>query len=156
MKARKLLMIVNPRAGKNKSRGPLFDAAAALSQAGYLLSIHMTAAPGDAAETAKREGGKYDLVVAVGGDGTLNEVVSGLVQLRRPPLLGYLPQGAPTTLPPAFIFPATRRRPPPPSPGTFPGFWTWASGTGGAFCTWPPSGPSPAPATPPPRTPKTP
>ena len=94
MKPRRLLMIVNPRAGKNKSHGPLFDAAAALSQAGYLLSIHVTAAPGDAAETARREGGHYDVVVAVGGDGTLNEVASGLIQLRRPPLLGYLPQGS--------------------------------------------------------------
>ena len=94
MKPRKLLMIVNPRAGKSKSHGPLFDAAAALPLAGYLLSIHVTSAPGDAAETARREGGRYDLVVAVGGDGTLNEVVSGLVQLRRPPLLGYLPQGS--------------------------------------------------------------
>ena len=44
MKPRKLLLILNPRAGKNKSRGPLFDAAAALSQAGYLLSIHVTSA----------------------------------------------------------------------------------------------------------------
>ena len=95
MEPKKLLMIVNPRAGRNKSRGPLFDAAAIFSQAGYLLSIHVTSAPGDAAETARREGGRYDLVVAVGGDGTLNEVVSGLVQLRRPPLLGYLPQGSP-------------------------------------------------------------
>ena len=94
MKQRQLLMIVNPRAGKNKSRGPLFDAAAALSQAGYLISIHNTAAPGDAAETAAREGGNYDLVVAVGGDGTLNEVASGLIRLREPPLLGYLPQGS--------------------------------------------------------------
>jgi len=94
MKQRRLLMIVNPRAGKSKSHGPLFDAAAVLSQAGYLISIHITTAPGDATETARREGGHYDLVVAAGGDGTLNEVVSGLVQLRRPPLLGYLPQGS--------------------------------------------------------------
>ncbi|MEY8385892.1 diacylglycerol kinase family protein [Oscillospiraceae bacterium 38-13] len=94
MKSRRLLMIVNPRAGKSKSHGPLFDAAAVLSQAGYLLSIHITTAPGDAAATAKREGGRYDVVVAVGGDGTLNEVASGLLQLRRPPLLGYLPQGS--------------------------------------------------------------
>lgn len=94
MKQRRLLMIVNPRAGKSKSHGPLFDAAAVLSRAGYLLSIHMTAASGDAAETAEREGGHYDLVVAVGGDGTLNEVASGLIRLRRPPLLGYLPQGS--------------------------------------------------------------
>ena len=54
MKPRKLLMIVNPRAGKNKSKGPLFDAAAAFSQAGYLLSIHITSAPGDAAEATER------------------------------------------------------------------------------------------------------
>lgn len=94
MKARKLLMIFNPRAGKNKSRGPLFDAAASLSQAGWLLSIHVTSGPGDAAETARREGAHYNLVVAVGGDGTLNEVASGLVQLKKPPLLGYLPQGS--------------------------------------------------------------
>ena len=94
MKQRKLLMIVNPRAGRSKSRGPLFDAAAALSGAGYLISIHMTAAPGDGAETAAREGGRYDVVVAVGGDGTLNEVASGLMKLEQRPLLGYLPQGS--------------------------------------------------------------
>ena len=91
---KKLLLIVNPRAGKNKSRGPLFDAAAVLSRGGYLLSIQETAAAGDAVEIAAREGGKYDVVVAVGGDGTLNEVVTGLMRLKTPPLLGYLPQGS--------------------------------------------------------------
>lgn len=94
MEHRKLLMIVNPRAGRNKSRGPLFDAAAILSQAGYLLSIRQTAAAGDAAEIAAREGGAYDVVVAVGGDGTLNEVISGLMRLEKRPPLGYLPQGS--------------------------------------------------------------
>ena len=90
---KKLLLIVNPRAGRSKSRGPLFDAAAAFSEAGYLLTIHMTTAPGDATETAAREGMHYDLVVAVGGDGTLNETIQGLHRLEHPPLLGYLPQG---------------------------------------------------------------
>lgn len=94
MKPRKLLMIVNPKAGRSKSRGPLFDAAAVLSDAGYWISIHNTAFPGDAAATAQREGPRADVVVAVGGDGTLNEVTSGLSQLKRPPLLGYLPQGS--------------------------------------------------------------
>ena len=94
MEQKKLLLIVNPRAGKNKSRGPLFDAAAVLSQAGYLLSIHNTTAqPGDAADTAAAAA-EYDAGVAVGGDGTLNEVVTGLTRLERPPLLGYLPQGS--------------------------------------------------------------
>lgn len=95
MKQRKLLMIVNPRAGRNKSRGPLFDAVSIFSEAGYLISVHQTSAPGDAVETVVREGGKYDLVVAVGGDGTLNEVVSGLMQMKKKrPLLGYLAQGS--------------------------------------------------------------
>lgn len=94
MEQKKLLMIVNPRAGRNKSRGPLFDAAAIFSEAGYLVSIHNTTArPGDAGEAAAA-GGEYDAVVAVGGDGTLNEVVGGLMRLEHPPLLGYLPQGS--------------------------------------------------------------
>lgn len=91
---KKALMIVNPRAGKSKSRGPLYDAAAILSGGGYLLNIHNTVAPGDARDRARREGGKYDAVVAVGGDGTLNEVVSGLMRLDNPPPLGYIPQGS--------------------------------------------------------------
>lgn len=88
-----LLLIFNPKAGRSKPRGPLFDAVAQLSEGGYLIRIHRTTAAGDAAETAAREGGNYDLVVASGGDGTLNEVISGLSRLEHPPLLGYLPQG---------------------------------------------------------------
>lgn len=94
MDRKKLLLIVNPKAGRSKSRGPLFDAASIFSQAGYLLTIHNTTAPGDAARTAASEGGDYDVVVAVGGDGTLNEVISGLMRLEKQPLLGYMPQGS--------------------------------------------------------------
>lgn len=94
MDRKKLLLIVNPKAGRSKSRGPLFDAASVFSEAGYLLSIYNTTAPGDAAETAAEEGGSYDVVVAAGGDGTLNEVISGLMRLETRPLLGYLPQGS--------------------------------------------------------------
>ena len=91
---KKLLMIVNPRAGRSKPRGPLYDAAAAFCDAGYLLSIRRTAAAGDARRIAEEAGGAYDTVVAVGGDGTLNEVISGLQTLAYPPVVGYLPQGS--------------------------------------------------------------
>lgn len=94
MTHKRLLLIVNPRAGRSKSRSPLFDAIALFSEAGYLISVHKTAGPGDATETAAREGSSYDLVVAVGGDGTLNEVIAGLMRLNPRPLLGYLPQGS--------------------------------------------------------------
>ena len=93
MRTKKLLFIVNPRAGRNKPHGPLFDALAVLSESGYLVRVHRTTAPGDAADTAAREAKKYDLVVAAGGDGTLNEVISGLMRLESPPPLGYLPHG---------------------------------------------------------------
>ena len=53
MKTKKLLFILNPRAGRNKPHGPLFDALAILSGAGYLIRIHETSAPGDAADTGR-------------------------------------------------------------------------------------------------------
>ena len=94
MTQRKLLFIVNPRAGRSKSRSPLFDAISVFSEAGYLTSLHKTTAPGDASVTAAREGEEYDLIVAAGGDGTLNEVITGLMRLEKRPPLGYLPQGS--------------------------------------------------------------
>ena len=87
-------MIINPRAGRSKPTGPLLDAAAVFSEGGYLLSLHKTSAPRDAMVHAAKYGGDYDVVVAVGGDGTLNEVACGLMQLEHPPLLGYLAQGS--------------------------------------------------------------
>lgn len=94
MVQKKLLMIVNPTAGRSKPRGPLFDAAALFSQAGYLLSIRQTESPGDAIKIAAECGEDTDVVVAVGGDGTLNQTISGLMSLEQRPLLGYLPRGS--------------------------------------------------------------
>ncbi len=91
---KKLLFIVNPRAGKTKSRAPLFDAVAQFSRAGYLVRVYITEAGGQARDIAARWGGQYDMVVCAGGDGTLNETISGLMQLEQRPLLGYLPCGS--------------------------------------------------------------
>ncbi len=93
---RRLLFIVNPRAGKTKSRAPLFDAVTIFSEAGYLVRVAQTRRHGDAAELAERFGAGYDLVACHGGDGTLNETVNGIMRLpkeKRPPL-GYLPGGS--------------------------------------------------------------
>ena len=91
---KKLLFIVNPRAGKTKSSAPLFDAVAAFSRAGYLVRVFVTEAGGQARDIAAKWGGQYDLVVCAGGDGTLNETISGLMQLEQRPPLGYLPNGS--------------------------------------------------------------
>jgi len=91
---KKLLLIVNPRAGKTKSREPLFDAVSVFSDAGYLVKVRTTKAKGDAARIAAEESGGYDAVVCSGGDGTLNETLNGLMQLEKRPPLGYLPGGS--------------------------------------------------------------
>lgn len=96
--AKKLLMIVNPTAGKakvkNKAEGGLFDAVCAFSEAGFLVDARLTQRRGHATELVAELAGHYDLVVCCGGDGTLNETVSGMMALpgEMPPL-GYLPAG---------------------------------------------------------------
>lgn len=93
---KKLLLILNPKAGKAKARNDhgLFDAICAFSEAGYLVNAHMTHARGHATILARTLAPEYDLVVCCGGDGTLNETVCGLMQCDRPvPPLGYLPAG---------------------------------------------------------------
>ena len=93
---KKLLFIVNPRAGRTKSTAPLFDAVARFSQAGYLVRVFVTCGRGDTTQAAAECGAEYDLVVCAGGDGTFNETVSGLMAIpaeHRPPV-GYLPCGS--------------------------------------------------------------
>ena len=93
---KKLLFIVNPRAGKTKSRAPLFDAVSIYSEAGFLVSVRMTSHRGEATELAEELGADYDLVVCHGGDGTLNETVNGVMRIPREkrPAVSYLPGGS--------------------------------------------------------------
>ena len=92
--AKTLLLIVNARAGRTRSMAPLFDVAAHFSEEGYLVSIRCTQHPGHAAELAETEGKNFDCIVCCGGDGTLNETVSGVMRLEAPPPLGYIPCGS--------------------------------------------------------------
>lgn len=92
--AKTLLLIVNPRAGRARSAGPLFGAVSHFCEEGYLVSVRQTREPGHAVEIAAGEGGKFDCVVCCGGDGTLNETVNGLLRLDAPPPLGYIPGGS--------------------------------------------------------------
>ena len=91
---KKLLFIVNPKAGRAKSMAPLFDAVARFSQAGYLVRVFVTTQSGDAYQAAAETGTDYDLVVCAGGDGTLNETLSGLMAHEDRPPIGYLPFGS--------------------------------------------------------------
>ena len=65
-------------------------------KADYEVTIYPTQAQGDAIHKIETEAGDYDLVVCSGGDGTLNEVVSGLMTItpEKRPELGYIPSGS--------------------------------------------------------------
>ena len=90
---RKLLFIVNPRAGKTKSSAPLFEAVSIYSEAGYLVSVRQTRARGDATVLAETMGVDFDVIVCHGGDGTLNETINGVMRLpkEKRPQVSYLP-----------------------------------------------------------------
>ena len=89
-----LLLIYNPHAGKQRITAKLHDVVYHFTTAGYLVTARPTLFRGDATKVAAEEGHRYDHVVCCGGDGTLNEVVTGLLMHRENmPVLGYLPAG---------------------------------------------------------------
>ena len=75
-----MLLIANPRAGKGAVKGTLPDLRRELDAQGLEHDVHLTTGPGDgeaAARAALRDGRRF--LVAVGGDGTIQEVVNGML-----------------------------------------------------------------------------
>lgn len=93
---KRMLLIINRYAGKNKIVGRLTDLLDHFAQQGYLPTVHMTRHPGDATQIACQLGEEYPLVVCSGGDGTLSEVVAGVMRLpaEKRPAVGYIPAGS--------------------------------------------------------------
>lgn len=82
----KIRIIGNPVAGGARAAGVVERLAAALQRRGADVSAYFTGAAGDARREAARIGDTYDLIIAAGGDGTLNEVLNGLEHPERTPL----------------------------------------------------------------------
>lgn len=87
-------IIYNPTSGREVFRKHLGEVLEKFELAGYETSCHATTCEGDATEAAKDavERG-FDLVVAAGGDGTLNEVVAGVSPFDKRPTIGLIPTG---------------------------------------------------------------
>ena len=88
-----LMLIVNPMAGRGAYKTNFAEALALLAKGGYRTTLFFTAARGDATRFAAENAGNYDIVACIGGDGTLSEVLAGLMQLDNPPPIGYFPMG---------------------------------------------------------------
>lgn len=92
---KRMLFVYNPKAGKAKIRNKLSDIVDVFARSGYSIVVHPTQGQGDAREVVKnREKGAYDLIVCSGGDGTLDEVVAGMMQTQEHLPVGYIPAGS--------------------------------------------------------------
>ena len=93
MVGKKILLIVNPIAGRSHTKSGLYRALDLFSNSGYQVSLQKTVSKGHATSIVLEHGKENDIVVCCGGDGTLNEVVSGVMQLGIKVPLGYIPAG---------------------------------------------------------------
>ncbi len=90
---KKMLFIFNPHAGKGSMGSKLLALLNYFTSAGYDVTAYPTQMPEDALKKTKEEAAQYDLLVCSGGDGTLDEVVTGMLQGNVQIPLGYLPAG---------------------------------------------------------------
>lgn len=90
---KKMMFIYNPQAGKEKIREHLSEIIEIFSEEGFDVTIIPTRKSGDVTELVVAHGSEYDYVVCSGGDGTMNEMATGMMQLEKKPMVGYIPAG---------------------------------------------------------------
>lgn len=91
---KKLLFIFNPKSGKGQIGSKLIDILNVFIASGYTVITHPTQGPMDGCYVAKKMMNEVDLIVCSGGDGTLDEIVTGLMEAKASVPLGYIPSGS--------------------------------------------------------------
>ncbi len=89
----RLLLIINPAAGMSKKKPCISQIVQWFQSKSYAVTVMTTGKKGDAEEFAEQHAPEHDLVVCCGGDGTLNEVITGLMRTGCTKPIGYLPAG---------------------------------------------------------------
>ncbi|HLR69768.1 diacylglycerol kinase [Virgibacillus alimentarius] len=103
---KKARIIYNPTSGREIFKKDLANVLERFEVAGYVTSTHATTSEGDAIEAAKWAAEcRYDLVVAAGGDGTINEVINGIAGQDVRPKLGIIPVGTTNDFARALLIP---------------------------------------------------
>lgn len=90
---KKLLLIINSHAGRGAMSGKIIPCVSTMQQAGYDVTVYITQGAQDATHVVRERAAEFDRIVCAGGDGTLNETVTGMMQSPVRPPLGYLPAG---------------------------------------------------------------
>ncbi len=90
----KLLFIYNQYSGKGRIKRALADIIDIFVKEHYDVTVYVTQAQGDATRKVVEDGAKYDRIICSGGDGTLDETVTGLMRLEKRIPIGYIPAGS--------------------------------------------------------------
>lgn len=91
---KRALLIINPVSGKKQILRFIPQVIRVFMDAGYMVTTMITSARGEATEFSRRYGRDFDLICCTGGDGTLNEALSGLAAEDIHVPLGYIPCGS--------------------------------------------------------------
>ncbi|MCI8326736.1 MAG: YegS/Rv2252/BmrU family lipid kinase [Lachnospiraceae bacterium] len=91
---KRLLFIVNGHSGKGQIKNKLLEIVDLMIKKEYKVEIHTTQRREDATEIVRERAKDYDLIVCSGGDGTLDEAVTGMMQSGVRVPLGYIPAGS--------------------------------------------------------------
>ena len=91
---KKVLLIINPKAGKTKVKTSLFDIIDILTEHDMTVTVEITRYGGHARDISTHIPDEYDMVVCAGGDGTLNEVIAGIIASGKNIPIGYIPAGS--------------------------------------------------------------
>lgn len=94
MSDRKLLFVFNPKSGLGLIKNQLLDIIDLMVKAGFDPVVYPTQARGDATRKVREEGANFDRIICSGGDGTLDEVVTGMREANLNIPLGYIPAGS--------------------------------------------------------------
>lgn len=90
----KVLFVVNPCSGRGKIKTEILDILKIFCNAGYEVSTHITSCLGDAADVVEKAEDKgFEFIVCCGGDGTLNEIITGLMKSNSHIPVSYIPAG---------------------------------------------------------------
>ncbi len=92
--SKKLLFIFNSHSGKGKIKNNLVEIIDIFVKAGYETTVYTTQSQGDAVNKAYEEAANYERIVCSGGDGTLDEVVTGVMKSGIKVPVGYIPAGS--------------------------------------------------------------
>ncbi len=107
---KKALFILNPHSGKGLIKNHLLEIIDILVKADYEVTVYPTQSRGDAERVMRERDKDYVLIVCSGGDGTLDEIVTGMIQSGFKTTIGYIPSGSTNDFAKSLKIPTTMKK----------------------------------------------